>query len=609
MLYFEPRTLIDTLINEVLQTPGALPLLSFTLHELYLSYAKNPDGSRALTEANYKKIGGVIGSLRRRINEEYEKFQDSPEYQETMRRILLRMVAFEGGELTRRQVPIWEFTYPDAKENERVEEIRKTLLEARLLVGNDNKDSDDEAEPYVEAAHDELIVAWDKLFEWRDKEGEKMLLHRQLTRAAADWKRGENEKERKALLWDNSPRLLRVQEFLEQESFGDTGGSRKVERKQRSFRLLRQFCKNLFPSFEPLDRHIWLNQVETNFVRRSVEKRRNFAWIVTTASLIFVSFLSAAAFIAWMQKEKAIEKEIEARHQLAMSNWNNGFSERDLNSNIATNSLHYLSKSEVNFTLSDDIKMQQNARFASSHIYRGSILLRAIMEHKKQIRGALFNRDETQILTWSNDGTARVWNSSTGQALTSSMEHKAEVLGAVFNKDETRILTWSKDGMARLWNSSTGRSISPPLKHKAGVRLNAVFNKDETRILTWSRNGTVRLWDCITGQEAFPSLEHKAGVLGAVFNKDETRILTWSEDGTARLWDSGTGGQALTLPLEHKKSVLGAVFNKDETRILTWSEDGTARLWDSGTGQAVFSLPLEHKRSVQGNGTTLSGGP
>ncbi|RWX45286.1 ABC-type nitrate/sulfonate/bicarbonate transport system, ATPase component, partial [Candidatus Electrothrix aarhusensis] len=73
VLYFEPRTLIDTLINEVLQTPGALPLLSFTLYELYRSYAKNPDGTRALTEANYKKNGEVIGSLRRRINKEYEK--------------------------------------------------------------------------------------------------------------------------------------------------------------------------------------------------------------------------------------------------------------------------------------------------------------------------------------------------------------------------------------------------------------------------------------------------------------------------------------------------------------------------------------------------------
>ena len=36
VLYFEPHSLVDQIINEVVQTPGALPLLSFTLSELYI---------------------------------------------------------------------------------------------------------------------------------------------------------------------------------------------------------------------------------------------------------------------------------------------------------------------------------------------------------------------------------------------------------------------------------------------------------------------------------------------------------------------------------------------------------------------------------------------
>ena len=37
-LFFDPPALVDMLINEVVQMPGALPLLSFTLSELYLKY-------------------------------------------------------------------------------------------------------------------------------------------------------------------------------------------------------------------------------------------------------------------------------------------------------------------------------------------------------------------------------------------------------------------------------------------------------------------------------------------------------------------------------------------------------------------------------------------
>ncbi|MCI5164066.1 MAG: WD40 repeat domain-containing protein [Candidatus Electrothrix sp. AX5] len=106
----------------------------------------------------------------------------------------------------------------------------------------------------------------------------------------------------------------------------------------------------------------------------------------------------------------------------------------------------------------------------------------------------------------------------------------------MFNKDETRILTWSKDNTARLWDSGTGRAALPPLKHEQGMR-GAAFNKDETRILTWSDEGTVMLWDSSTGKTLLPPLKHKKGVRGAVFNKDETKILIWSSDGTARVWD------------------------------------------------------------------------
>jgi hypothetical protein len=32
-----------------------------------------------------------------------------------------------------------------------------------------------------------------------------------------------------------------------------------------------------------------------------------------------------------------------------------------------------------------------------------------IFKHKGLVHGALFNRDESRILTWSEDGTVRLW--------------------------------------------------------------------------------------------------------------------------------------------------------------------------------------------------------
>jgi WD40 repeat protein len=69
----------------------------------------------------------------------------------------------------------------------------------------------------------------------------------------------------------------------------------------------------------------------------------------------------------------------------------------------------------------------------------------------RSVNGALFNHDESRILTWSGDGTARLWDARTGQPLGPALQHKERVNGALFSHDESRILTWSGDGTARIW--------------------------------------------------------------------------------------------------------------------------------------------------------------
>ena len=70
------------------------------------------------------------------------------------------------------------------------------------------------------------------------------------------------------------------------------------------------------------------------------------------------------------------------------------------------------------------------------------------------MRGAAFNGDESRILTWSEDDTARLWDAATGQEVVAPLRHEGAVRGAAFNGDASRILTWSEDNTARLWDIS-----------------------------------------------------------------------------------------------------------------------------------------------------------
>jgi WD40 repeat protein len=80
------------------------------------------------------------------------------------------------------------------------------------------------------------------------------------------------------------------------------------------------------------------------------------------------------------------------------------------------------------------------------------------MKHEKSVWGAVFNASQERILTWSEDGTARLWSRG-NQALIAVFRHRGPVSEAMFDATEQRVLTTSDDGTSRLWDVSMNPSI------------------------------------------------------------------------------------------------------------------------------------------------------
>lgn len=265
-LFFESPKLVNDLIDEVVQMPGALPLLSFTLSELYLKYLKAEENlqrnDRTITEADYDDLGGVTRSLTQTADKTYNKLVNEEKVGEsTIRDVMLRMVAISGGELARRRVPRSELVYPDPK-NEQAEKVIDCFLKARLLVPG----LDTENQKYVEPAHDALVRGWRKLMEWV-KEEKNLRLQRRLTPAAVEWKSQQQAKQKARYLWNADPYLNVLKEVLNSQN------------------------------------NNWLNQLETEFVQQSIRQKhkdtRSRWGIGITVSLVITTFVaSAATFVA-----------------------------------------------------------------------------------------------------------------------------------------------------------------------------------------------------------------------------------------------------------------------------------------------------------------------
>ena len=203
VLFFEPDTLVDKLVDAVNQAPGALPLLSFTLSELYHAYVNSGRTNRAFIEEDYEKLGGVIGALRTRANSMYESLDQ--EQQDSMRTLMLRMVSLEAGELASRRVMAEDLVFSNQEETERIQQVADMLVDARLISSGRDK----QERTYYEPSHDALVRAWSRLWEWIKAQGEgKLSLLYKLHLAVNDFRSVEdNEKEAKKYLWNEDPRL------------------------------------------------------------------------------------------------------------------------------------------------------------------------------------------------------------------------------------------------------------------------------------------------------------------------------------------------------------------------------------------------------------------
>ena len=161
--------LVDELVGEVLGEPGALPLLSTALVELW----ERRDGRLIRAEA-YGQTGGVRGAVARLAEDVYAGFDG--EEQAIARSVLLRLGgAGEGTAVVRRRVPLAEF---DAEQNERVAHVLDVLTARRLLTVSEGS---------VEVAHEALLREWPRFQDWLEEDREGRRLHAHLMETAREW--------------------------------------------------------------------------------------------------------------------------------------------------------------------------------------------------------------------------------------------------------------------------------------------------------------------------------------------------------------------------------------------------------------------------------------
>jgi len=455
--------LVSNLVDEVGQMPGALPLLSFTLSELYARLYKRWQDDpkytgRTLLFADYKNLGGVAGALTGRATEEYNNLvKDFGEalgkaHQSTMRRVMLRMVAIEGGGVARRQVPESELEYLNQEENNYKTEVINRFVKARLLVKGQEA-----GEAYVEPAHDILVRGWDLLQSWREQEQENVALQRLLTPVSKEW-----SKNQKAIgfLWDDNPRILLLKDILNSTNN-------------------------------------WLNQTETKFVKQSLKRRKNNRLRLISSVLIVIAGLTGLSLEANRQRNEAIQqRNIAIARQLVtqartLENQQSSLLQRSML--LAVESLNYHSSDDAKQLLRDGLNLLPRSLWKDSY--------------KNHISQIVSSPNGKYLATSDIDQVVQVRDLKTSQ-LISSVKYPQPIKKLVFSK--------AGESLAIISGSDVSFFNSSKLQQKYGsfthgeIIEEIVFDPKNGLIITKS-SSHVKIWDVSKHRPVEPFEEEKKG--------------------------------------------------------------------------------------------------
>ncbi|NEQ84245.1 MAG: hypothetical protein F6K26_29945, partial [Moorea sp. SIO2I5] len=383
-----------------------------------------------------------------------------------------------------------------------VEEVIERFTNARLLVNGVDADGN----PYVEPAHDALVRGWQKLLEWKQDDEENLLLQRRLTPAAVEW----NSQQQAKFLWHANPRLDLLKKVLNSENN-------------------------------------WLNQVEAEFVRRSIARksfntRRN--WGVAIAVMLG---LGTGLVFSLIGQRDALIGQIKADRQAAEANLELS---QELEASLASLRAAKSIKTEWILQL-----LKPNYELVN----KVTVTLRTMVYKTREIN------------QWNGKIVPKIGNNI-------SLNSKGELMLAETNKN----------GNITLHNLSQNNYVQLE-EHKGVIDSGIAFSRDGSLIATADQAGKIRLWNLEGNKitEFFTEFSDKK--LGRysptlVFSKDGKQLaivelyftgsLGFRMIDTISLWDLSGDKPRRKQPSQNFESYKGIGFDANNQLVVAHTDLG-----------------------------------
>ncbi len=611
--------LLTAIVADVLEEPGALPLLQYVLTELYERRT-----GRVLTLGAYQDIGGALGALAKRADELYAGLDD--ESTQITQQLFLRLVTLgEGAEDTRRRVQ-WSELMSFGVNRDTLQDVLNAFGKYRLL----SFDRDPQTrEPTVEVAHEALIREWGRLREWLSRNRDDVRLQRNLAHAASEWLRFNKD----VSFVLRGTRLSQYEEWITETDLVLTESERAYLDVSIEQRLMRG-------AEEARQR-----EYQAELERTSRNRLRN---LVVVLGIAFVVAAILSVFAITQSQEAELERD-NAQLQEAIAQREADVA-RSLALSASARQLNMLGDYGISLALAlqanhIESPPDQVQRVLADIAYQPSMIRRLQGEedtgHTAGVTSVAFSPDGDYAVSGSTDGSLVLWNLEAGEIHQELEGHFLPIASVAYSPSGDYVVSGSWDTSLIMWETETGESLrrfnghsgavntvdvapngeqmlsgstdglilwditTGEIIRRMGEQLGSIFSvaidPHSAMALVGTVDNEVQLWDLVSGEMIQPFRGHTSDILSVAISPDGLSGISSSRDNTIIHWNLATGQEIRRLDSAaenaHMLPVTSVQFSPDGRQILSGSDDGVVILWDLETGTILRRFE-EHEQGV-----------
>jgi WD40 repeat protein len=209
----------------------------------------------------------------------------------------------------------------------------------------------------------------------------------------------------------------------------------------------------------------------------------------------------------------------------------------------------------------------------------GKLLFAINDAHNHGVTALAGTQDCQKIVSGGMEGEVRIWRvGRQTQIMDGSLkEHRGRVSDIKINKQDTQAVTSSYDGSCIIWDICNNTRIM--CLFESTMFKQVLYHPDESQVLTTGSNRKITYWDCFDGQAIRMLDGSETGEINALACTEVGQhFVSGGQDKRVKVWDYDEGLQYFQ-GIGHSGDITKISISPDQKTIVSVGTEGAVFMW------------------------------